>query len=317
MKSAFSAIICASLLAGAGCGRGAREPARRLRVFHAAGFTPAIDALREPALRDLGVEILAESSGSIEACRKLSELGRNCDLLVLADSALVATLLGGLCSSRLDFATDAMVLAVGAHAPMVEKAESDWPSVLESDGVRFMRTDENQSPVGYRTLIILKFIEQQGRAVFYETMIGRCERVVDDVGRLAPLLKTGEADYAFLYKSLCVAFDIRYIELPPEINLSMPDRDYSSACVTFAALKAGERKDITVCGAPATWSMTVPSIAENMPDAVRLIQYITGRKGETLAALGFEPVAPPHFYGPAAEHSIIYPFAERRGELGR
>lgn len=308
-------VFCLVLLACCGCGRSGKLARRQMRVFHAAAFTPAVAALQDAAERELGVKLLAESSGSITACRKLTELGRKCDLLVLADSALVSALLPGVCAWRLDFADDEMVLAVGTLAPMVEKAETDWPSVLTAGGVRFMRTDENQSPVGYRTLIILKFIEQQGRPGFYEEALRRCERVFDDVGRLAPLLKTGEADYAFLNKSLCVASDIRFIELPPEINMADSDRDYSSTCVSFEALKAGERTAVTVCGAPATWSFAIPAGAENPSDASKFIEYVCARKSELLASLGFEPVQPPHFYGSETDYGPFSGFAEYKGAL--
>ena len=44
-----------------------------------------IDSIRDDVEDDLHIEIIAEASGSQVACRKVTELGKECDLLMLAD----------------------------------------------------------------------------------------------------------------------------------------------------------------------------------------------------------------------------------------
>ena len=147
----------------AGCGR--ETPSTRdLRIFHAAGLTPVLDAVRGDAERDLGIRLQAEGSGSQVACRKLSELGRDADLVGVADAALVEALLNGVCSWRIDFANDEVVLAVGSRARYAGDAEEDWVSVLSGRDVRIGRVDENQGPIGYRTLLVWKLAEARGGA---------------------------------------------------------------------------------------------------------------------------------------------------------
>ncbi|MFW5857357.1 MAG: substrate-binding domain-containing protein, partial [Planctomycetota bacterium] len=218
-----------------------RDQAIPVRVFHAAGLTPLLDDLR-PALKgELGIDLLAEGSGSQVACRKVAELGRPCDLVMVADRALVAELLSAQTDGRLDFATDEVVLGVGARAPAVDAVETDWPAVLLREDVRLGRVDESQGPIGYRALLVWKLQERlAGPEGLYDRLLAKTDKVVDHVTRLTPLLKSGEVDYAFLYRSICIARDIRHIPLDPRVHLGDPDADYSVVSVTFRKLQAGE-----------------------------------------------------------------------------
>ena len=68
--------------AGGGPACPADLPCRRVRAF--------LEQVRDDCRRDLGIVLKTEGSGSQEACRKVTELGRPCDLLVLADNQLVS-----------------------------------------------------------------------------------------------------------------------------------------------------------------------------------------------------------------------------------
>jgi molybdate/tungstate transport system substrate-binding protein len=308
-----AAAICLLCLA-AGCGE--RRPIRTLRVFHAAGFTPVIEEIRADAERDLGIRMLTESSGSQTVCRKVEELGRQADLLILADSRHVSELLRDSCSWRLDFAADEVALAIGARAPFADEAESAWMDVILRDGVRIGRVDENQAPLGYRALLVLKLEERRsGRAGLAEALNARSAVVADDASRLAPLLKSGELDYAFLYRSICIAMDIRFIELPPEINLGRVDLDYSGASVTYELLGAGEKRMVTVHGAPAVWALTVPDTGADLETALSFIGYLLKERGLLLTLNGFEPLAAPVFHGPAESFEPFKEWAVRAGSL--
>ena len=286
-----------------------------LRIFHAAGLTPVLDAVREDARRGLGLKLVTESSGSQVACRKLSELGRSCDLVMVADAALIVQLLGGVCEWRLDFAHDEMVLGVGLRAPHVSEAEEKWPAVLLRDDVRIGRVDENQGPVGYRALLVWKLQEPLGPAGLYDGLLKKCDKVVDHVTRLTPLLKNGEIDYAFVYRSICIARDIRYVELDRRINLGSGEVDYSHAAVTYDKLKTGAREAITVRGAPVTWALSIPDQAANPEAAARFIRYLLTDKGDVLERNGFRRIEPAEFHGPVAALKPLSAFARHVGDL--
>lgn len=304
-----------ALLAGCGGGSSSKPapPAAAVRVFHAAGFTPVIDALRGPA-RGLGLELLAEGSGSQMACRKVTELGRRCDLLVLADNDLVARMLAGSTSWRLDFASDEMVLAVGSRAPNADLAERDWPAALLAPGTRLGRADENLAPVGYRTLLVWRLQERRGPAGLHDRLLAGCARKVDDVERLTPLLKTGELDYAFVYRSTCVNHAIRFVPLDRAVNLGSVDVDYSGAEVSFEKLKAGSRETVSVRGAPICWTLTAPE--PGLSDgAHRLIDLMLRERTGALERNGLRPLSPPLYYGPPERFGLFRDFARNAGEL--
>jgi len=300
----------------AGCGeRAPGAKPRELRIFHAAGLTPVLDAIRDGCERDLNLKLLAEASGSQTACRKVTELGRQCDLVMLADNELVAALLPGACSWRLDFANDEIVIGIGVRAPDASKAEQNWADALTQDGVRLGRVDENLGPLGYRTLLVWKLQELRGAPELSARLRARCVKVVDDVGTLAPLLKTGELDYAFLYRSSCIAWDIRHIELDQSINLSAHDVDYSAAVVTFEKYKSGSKETVTIRGAPVAWTLTIPDRGANASLAAEFARCLLTRRTDVLEKNGVRLMRKPLFYGPDRSFTPFRDFAEYAGSL--
>ena len=308
-KAGFLAAL--GLLTAASCQQG--EDPHTLRIFHAAGFSPFLEQIRDDCQRDLGIVLQTEGSGSQEACRKVTELGRPCGLLVLADNQLVAALLGAACLWRVDFATDECVLGVGIRAPGVENAQRDWPAVVLDDRVRLARVNENLGPIGYRTLLALKLQERLGCPGLCERFVGKCSQVVDDVERLPPLLRSGQADYAILYRSTCIAHGIRYVELDPRVNLGSPDVDYTHAEVRFAKLKSGAREMVTIRGGPIVWSMARPSSGDGHDPAV-FIRYVLSKKAGELDAVGLRPLPRARFCGPADVYQRFRAVADHAGQ---
>lgn len=284
-------------------------------LFHAAGFGPVVRQIRDACERDLGITLQAEGSGTQEACRKITELGRACDVLVLADNRLVGEILGAACPWRIDFATDAMVLGVGVRAPRVADAERDWPAVILGDDVRLARVDENLGPAGYRTLLALKLQERLGCAGLHDGFLARCRMKMDDVERLVPLLRTGEIDYAFLYRSTAIAHGVRYIGLDKRVDLGAPDGDYGGVEVCFAKLKAGARESVAIRGAPIVWSVVEPRGSASPQRADRLVEYIIAKQAGALEGAGFRALTPPLFHGPRDAYARFSGVAEYGGGM--
>jgi len=322
MPRPASAVCCllsavCGLLLGA-CGPAKNAP-RELRIFHAAGFSPVIEAVRADVERDLNLRLLAEGSGSQVAARKITDLRRPCDLIILADNALPGRLLSSVCDGRVDFATDEIVLGVGIRAPHVPAAETDWVPVLLRPEVRFGRADENQAPLGYRTIMVWQLEEarRQARTGNPETpatapeqrnapgakrnltaaLMAKCVRVADDAARLAPLLRAGELDYAFVYRSTCLAADLRFITLDTKVNLGSADTDYSAATVTFQKLKSGTPENVSIRGGAVCWTLCIPTTTACRADAIRFSEYLLTRQPATLAKYGLRALVPARYYG--------------------
>jgi molybdate/tungstate transport system substrate-binding protein len=309
-RAAWCLAALGLLTAGISCRQG--ENPRVFRLFHAAGFAPFLEQIRDDCQRDLGLVLQTEGSGSQEACRKVTELGRPCDLLVLADNQLAAALLGPACRWRIDFATDECVLGVGIRAPEVEKAQKNWPAVVLDDRVRLARVNESLGPIGYRTLLVLKLQQRLGSPGLYDRFVGKCSLVVDDVERLPPLLCSGQADYAILYRSTCIAHGIRYVELDNRVNLGSPDVDYTQAEVHFAKLKSGAPETVTIRGGPIVWSM-VRAADDESHDPAGFIQYVLTKKAGELDATGFRPLLRARFFGPADVYQRFRAVADYAG----
>jgi molybdate/tungstate transport system substrate-binding protein len=260
------------------------------------------------------VTLLLEGSGSVEVCRKLTALGRTCDVLALADNRLVTELLPGVCSWRIDFAADELVLGVGVRAPHVEEAERDWAAAVLRDGLRLARANANTSPLGYRTLLALMLQERLGATGLHDGFLARCPKVLDDVERLSALLKSGEVDYAMVYRSTCVAHGIRWIALDPRVNLGSVDVDYSAARVSFPRLKAGAQEIVTVRGAPAVWTLTEPAGIAHPTAADAVIADLLTRT-VALDAVGLRPIHRPRFFGPRSIYPRFAAVADYAGEL--
>ncbi len=284
-----------------------------LAIFHAACFSPLIDAIRYDSEENLKIKLYTEASGSQIVLRKVTELGRECDLMMIADSRLFKEIASSLCTWRLDFAHDEVVLGVGIRAKRVDDAEKDWVLVLLDEDISFGRVDENLGPIGYRTLLVWKLKDNNKGLI--EQLKERCDKVVEDVTHLATLLKAGDIEYGFLYKSTCVNYDIRYIPLERGINLGSMDVDYSVAEVSFDKLVGGEKYKVTIRGAPVTISLSIPFNAVNKDGAIMFIRYMLKNHAEQFKKHGFT-FFKPRFYGEKKDYFIMFrDYADYSGEF--
>lgn len=314
MKRVIAAGLVALACLAAGCRARDAGRGRELVVFHASNLTALMEAMRPAALEEHGILLYLEPSGSQVACRKLTELNRACDLLVLADAGLVRSMLAGHADWRIDFAADEMVLAVGARAPAPDEAERDWVSVLTRPEARLGRVDENLGPTGYRTLLTWQLQEAvSGPEGLFDHLLGKTDKVVDHVTRLAPLLRKGEIDYGFVYRSLCHAWDLRYIRLDRRVNLGDPTVDYSGARVTFTGPVAG--REITVAGAAIAHTLTIPNTSREPGAALDFARLLLTEGRREMAALGYRPLERALFYGRREDHGPFEEFSDYAGEL--
>lgn len=277
-RNAGAAALVLALAFGVGCQRSGCE----VSVFCAAGVAPAFEALRPACLTETGLDLRVEASASLEAIRKFKDLGRDCDLLVLADPALVARELKGLCGFRLDFAEDEVVLAVGKQAPNPDLAERDWTRAVLAQGVRLFRADERLAPLGQRTLELWRAAGLRRHNALASQLEAAVARKSEDAATLAGQLKAGEADYGFLYRSTCLAFDLRYIQLGAE-------------------------------SVHTAWTLTAPSRGKHPELVEKFLAWFFSRSPQELERWGFRAMIPPRYYGPGDK---VFGFSvSKQGEI--
>ena len=219
-------------------------------VFIAASLTNAIRPQLDSFSASTGVTVLTESGGSMEHVRKLTELHRIPDLLLLADDEVFPKyLVPNYTTWWADFARNRMVVAyTDRSAGAAEIDESNWFRVVTRPGFEVGRADPNLAPVGYRTLSLFLLAElrylQPGLAKrLAENAPAR--NVRGNAAELAALLAAGELDYIYEYESVARSQKFRYVVLPPEIT-----------------------------GRPVTYALSIPARAPHAKSAERLLAFI-------------------------------------------
>ncbi len=301
-------LLLAAPAASCSASRTAEDPiSGPLVVFNAGSLAaPVHDLLDEFQQRHPGVEPRQESSGSLEAARKLTELGKIPDVLGVADSIVIPSLL--VPSHATWYATlarNAMVLVYTAGSAGAEEITGEnWWRILLRPEVRTGRSDPALDPNGYRTLMVTQLAERHYRepglaARLVEAMPPRHMRAKG--ADLVALVQAGELDYAWSYRSIAVTAGLRAVELPAEVNLSDPAMGdwYAQAQVRLPGATRASADSVTVMGAPIVYALTIPTAAPHPTVAEAFVRFVFGPEGqEVLRRHGFLVQDRPSVGGP-------------------
>lgn len=259
-----------------------------LVVFNAGSLArPFGEALKAFAVRHPGVTPRQETSGSVEAVRRITELGKVPDVIGVADYGLIARMLVPAHARwYATFARNRMVLAYTAGSLGADEiSAANWWQVLQRRGVRVGRSDPALDPSGYRTLLVLQMAERfYGRpglaATLEGVMSGRYMRPKE--ADLTALLQAGELDYAWTYRSVARTSGLRYVELPEAIDLSSTDMAsrYALASVTIPA--RGGAAPVVVRGEPIVYALTIPTRAPHPEVAAAFVRFVLGPEGRAI-----------------------------------
>ncbi len=282
----------------------AGEPPRSITVYNAGSLAvPIAAAARAFERAHPGVRVLQESSGSLEAARKLTELGKVPDVLAVADEAVLAELIEPAHAAwHAVFATNAMVLLQRPDAPALDSAT--WARGLLAPGVRTARAEPALDPNGYRTLMVLQLAELEAgepglAARLLAAMPPRYLRPKE--AELTALVEAGEVDYAWSYRSIAVERGLPHAALGAAVDLSDPARaeSYARAVVRLPGAELGGGDSIMIRGAPIAYAATVPRAAPNPADATAFVAFLLSPAGRVaLESRGLTPVSTPRFGGP-------------------
>ena len=265
----------------AACGDGAPAPRDTVVVYVAASLAQPVRAAADSFARRTGALVLIESGGSLEHARKVTELGRVPDVLALADYEVFPQLLmPAHVSWYAQFARNRMVVAYTSRSRFAAEVNADnWRDILQRRGVEVGRTDPEQAPAGYRTLIALRLAgAYYGDPGLPARILARAppRNMRGNAAELAALLEAGELDYIFEYESLARSHGFRFVALPPAVDLGDPAlaRRYASVSVRVAA--RGPRDSVTFAGAPILYALSVPTRAPHAATAGRFVDYLLG-----------------------------------------
>ena len=294
-----------------GCDRPApvsRQLTGPLIVFNAGSLGyPFRELLAAFVRQHPGVQPSQESSGSLEAARKLTELGKIPDVLAVADYGVIEKLLMPARTKwYVTFASNAMVLAfsdrsTGAH----EISGDNWWKILLRREVRWGASDPALDPNGYRTHLVFQLAEshygEPGLADRLEAAF-QPKYMRPSEAQLLGLVQAGELDYAWSYRSLAKTAGLRSLTLPAAVDLSDPTRAaaYAAARIRLPGLRLRAADSIEFRGEPILYAITIPDAVPHPEVAVAFVRFVLSPAGrEILQQAGFTVLDHPAVKGEA------------------
>lgn len=280
----------AAALAGCAEGDGGAEGAVRVSLMAAGSLNNAFEhGLREHVAPTVDLEI--EAHGSAMVARMVAEGQRDPDIVSLADTALFDGPLHP--SWYAEFATNALVIAYNADTPggqrIADAGAERWYEPIRSGGARLGRTDPDADPLGYRALFMLELASRHydGASDLREE-ISQQDQIFPETGLISQF-ETGAIDAAIAYRSMSIERGYDYLDLPEQIDLSVPqfaDGWYSTVSYILPGGK-------TVTGGLISYGTTVRRMSAASVSVFE--QQISGRH---LEQFGFVvPQSYPQYHG--------------------
>jgi molybdate/tungstate transport system substrate-binding protein len=196
-----------------------------ITVFAAASLARPLRTLADSLQRRARVSVRAELGGSLEQARKITELGRIPDVIMLVDDEVVAGLMPTYLDWYVRFATNRIVIAYTARSKHAASITGDnWWQVLSRPDVTVGRADPAIAPAGRHALSVLR------RAETYYRSPGLADRLMSraslryvrpNATELAALLETGEVDYILDYESVARQYGFRFVPLPEDLAIAI------------------------------------------------------------------------------------------------
>ncbi len=298
-----------------------------LIIFHAGSLAVPFDQLAEEFEETYGVKVVTESAGSLTTIRKVTEMGKPCDIIGSANYLDIEELMfPEYADWYICFATNAMVIAYRDGAPFaseIKNGNRTWYDVFVNEDVTYGHSDPDADPCGYRTLMVVQlaqsyYYDEAGdfgltpdanASGLYDALIPIPEggdemdrgRVGGDWGEVVKpgsvdllyLLDSGNLDYAFEYRSVATQHGFDFITLPDEIDLSSMGHEefYATATVNVTGSEPGSTA--TQTGAPIIYGITIPKNAPHPQRAIDFLKLLLGSQGQAiLESCGQPPIVP-------------------------
>ena len=299
-----------------------QENTEELRIFHAGSLTGLVNDLSVAIKESYGISILNEPSGSIDVIRKIIDLNKSADIVMVSDYRLIPELMftENAASWVLAFASNEMVIAYTNSSKYSNEINREsWLDIILRPDVRIGFADPNKDPCGYRACMVLGLaslalkttlpleVLRKYAGINYE--LGDGSVVLDSSRGVKPdakkifirdksvdliaLLESGALDYAFEYKNLAISHNLNYVSLPAKLNLADPNLDnwYSSVEIKVSGVSNEVR---TLKAESIAYGLTIPSNSRNIDNAKAFIKLLLSDKGKNLLIKnGFKPLDNP------------------------
>jgi molybdate/tungstate transport system substrate-binding protein len=256
-----------------------------LIIFHAGSLSVPMKEVAAAFNKTYpNVKVLLESAGSVASARKITDLGRPCDIMASADYAVIDNMLIPKYSDwNIRFVSNELSIVFHDKSRYAEKINAkNWYELLMNPDVAFGRADPNSDPCGYRTVLMLQLAEQYYKKPgLAQSFMGK------DLNYMRPkevdliaLLETNSIDYIFLYRSVAIQHKLNYLVLSDEINLKSPvfASNYATVSTEINGKAPGQKERIK--GEPMIYGVTMLRDAPNKEAAIAFLTFLlTKEKG--------------------------------------
>jgi len=275
-------------------------PSGKVIIFNAGSLTlPLAKMEKEFEAKYPRVNVLREAGGSTKCARKITDLKKPCDIMASADYTVIDQLLIPTYADwNIRFATNRLVLCYTNKSQYAKEINTqNWYEILLKKDVIWGHSDPNLDPCGYRSVMVLQLAEKYYKkpGLFKKLIANRPkENIRPKSVELISLLQTGNMDYAWEYRSVAVQHELKFVELPDQINLGnyKYDNFYKQATVKVTGKKPGTF--LTMNGKSCTYGVALVKNAPNAEAATAFLQYMLDPQGglKVLQEMGQPPFIP-------------------------
>lgn len=277
--------------------------AGELIIFHAGSLSMPFKEIADEFKKEYPeVTIRLEAAGSVASARKITDLNKDCDILASADYVVIdKMLIPKYADYNIKFATNELCIVYTSKSKYSQELnQSNWKEILLRKDVIFGRSDPNSDPCGYRTEMLFQLAEKYYKHKnLYQSFTSKDKTYMRPKETdLLALLETNTLDYIFLYRSVAVQHNLKYLILPDQINLKNPAlaNEYANAKVEINGSKPGEKQTIT--GEPMIYSFTILRNAHNKPAAIAFAEFLLQKdRGQAIMARNGQPSVVPSKVG--------------------
>lgn len=261
------------------------QPSGTLTIFHAGSLSVPFAAMEKAfEAKYPAVDVQRRAGGSTKLARLISEKGQEADIMASADYVVInKNLIPKFASWNVRFASNQMVLCFTDKSKFADKISSDnWYKILQNKDVVWGHSDPNLDPCGYRACMVLQLAEE-----FYNIKNLNADLIANRPAKnvrpkateLISLLKSGQMDYAWEYRSVAVQHGLNFITLDEHLNLGDYKLTpfYKKAVVKVTGKKPGtfiERK-----GKSITYGITMLNDSQNKEAAELFLAFMLSPEG--------------------------------------
>jgi len=258
----------------------------KVTIFHAGSLAKPLREIKAGFSKKFpDIDVYTESAGSVACARKITDLEKKCDIIISADYKVIDEMLvPHFTDSAVRFARNEMVISYNKKSKYSKEINSkNWFKILLKNDVNFGRSDANQDPCGYRTILLWQLADKYYSQDSIEYIFSKKDKkyIRPKASDLIALLETGAIDYCFQYKSVAIQQKLEFITLPDEINLSKPSfKDYYKS--SEIKLRASNKKQITIQGEPMLYGISILNDSKKDLATKHFFNYIFSDEGREI-----------------------------------